>query len=377
MIWVVLGSLAVHIARDLELHPAQTGLMVAVPVLFGALLRIPAGFLVDRLGSRRTGQIGQALVILALFFAWFLGLRSLEGLYLMGFFLGVAGASFAVALPLAGQWYPPQYQGLALGIAGAGNVGTVLAALLAPRLAEAFGWQAVFGLAIIPAAFTLLVFSLMAKDAPGKEASRQTPHYFYILKETDTWWFSLFYMVTFGGFVGLASSLVIYFNDQYGLDPVTAGTFTSVCVFVGSMVRPLGGALADRIGGIKTLLILYVVMALSLFAVGLEADSPSLALVVLSIAMLALGMGNGAVFQLVPLRFGKEIGTITGIVGTAGGIGGFCLASLLGYSREWTGSYQLGFMTFAGLAVVCLLVILAVQTRWRTSWRAASVMVKI
>jgi len=384
MVWVVLGPLGVHIARDLSLGPAQKGMMVAIPVLFGAVLRIPLGFLADHIGPKKTGLIGQVIVTLALLLAWKFGLHSLHQLYVMGVFLGFAGASFAVALPMVCRWYPPKHQGLAMGIAGAGNSGTVLSVLFAPRLAEAFGWQAVLGFAAIPMAVTMMIYALLAQDAPerSQDVARddllsELKKYFQVLKETDTWWFCLFYSVTFGGFVGLASSLVIYFNDQYGLNPVTAGNFTAVCVFIGSMVRPLGGALADRIGGISALRILYIIVLISMFTIGMELSSPYLALAVFALGMMGLGMGNGAVFQLVPLRFRNKIGTMTGIVGTAGGIGGFFLASLLGYSREWTGSYQLGFMTFAGLAVVCLFVILAVQTRWRTNWRAASAAAKI
>ena len=130
----------------------------------------------------------------------------------------------------------------------------------------------------------------------------------------------------------------------------------------------VGGAFADKVGGVRTLLVLYTMVALSLFVVSSGLSSSSLALIVFSIAMLALGMGNGAVFQLVSRRFGREIGSVTGIVGTSGGIGGFCLASVLGFSKEWTGSYQLGFIAFAGLSVFCLVGILMIKTRWKTSW---------
>jgi len=374
MIWVILGPLGVNIARDLGLSPAQKGLMVAIPILSGALLRIPAGFLADRIGPRRTGQIGQGIVIMSLLLAWFFGLHNLESIYIMGVLLGVAGASFAVALPLVCRWYPPEHQGLALGIAGAGNSGTVLAALFAPRLAEAFGWQTVLGLATIPASIVFFVYTFMAKDAPEYKKIRledETRSYFRVLKERDTWWLCLFYLVTFGGFVGLASSLVIYFNDQYGLDPVNAGNFTAVCVFIGSMVRPLGGKLADKIGGTRALKVLYVVVALSMFAVSFGLPSPWLALLFFALCMCSLGMGNGAVFQLVPQRFRKDIGNITGIVGTAGAIGGFFLASLLGYSKEWTGSYQVGFLMFVALVVISFVGIWAVKSKWRTHWEAA------
>jgi NNP family nitrate/nitrite transporter-like MFS transporter len=179
-----------------------------------------------------------------------------------------------------------------------------------------------------------------------------------------------FYAVTFGGFSGLASSLSIYFNDQYGLDAVTAGYFTAACVFAGSLVRPLGGALADRVGGIKSLTVMYAVAAAMLILVGRELTGAIGALALFVMAMLALGMANGAIFQLVPQRFRNEIGVMTGLVGMAGGVGGFYLASSLGFAKQATGSYELGFLIFAGLALVALIGLTSVKKRWRTTWGA-------
>jgi NNP family nitrate/nitrite transporter-like MFS transporter len=229
----------------------------------------------------------------------------------------------------------------------------------------------VFGLALIPLAIVFVIYLLLAKDSPECPAPKSLSAYLDVLKDKDAWWFMFFYSVTFGGFVGLASSLTIYFNDQYGLAPVTAGYFTAACVFAGSMVRPLGGVIADRVGGIRSLSVMYLLAAvfISLVSVGLHSDWMALAVFVF--AMLALGMGNGAVFQLVPQRFRKEIGVMTGLVGMAGGIGGFYLASSLGYSKQFTGSYQSGFLVFGMLALVALVGLSAVKTRWRTTWGAA------
>jgi NNP family nitrate/nitrite transporter-like MFS transporter len=371
MVWVMLGPLGVQIARDLGLNAAQKGLMVATPVLAGALLRVVMGLLVDHLRPRTAGIIGQVIVLAGLLWAYVHGIRSYGEVLGVGLILGVAGASFAVALPLASRWYPPEHQGKALGIAGAGNSGTVLAALFAPTLAQWYGWSNVFGLALIPLAIVFVIYLLLAKDSPECPAPKSLSAYLDVLKDKDAWWFMFFYSVTFGGFVGLASSLTIYFNDQYGLAPVTAGYFTAACVFAGSMVRPLGGVIADRVGGIRSLSVMYLLAAvfISLVSVGLHSDWMALAVFVF--AMLALGMGNGAVFQLVPQRFRKEIGVMTGLVGMAGGIGGFYLASSLGYSKQFTGSYQSGFLVFGMLALVALVGLSAVKTRWRTTWGAA------
>jgi NNP family nitrate/nitrite transporter-like MFS transporter len=372
MVWVILGPLAVQIANDLALTAAQKGLIVATPLLAGALLRIVMGVLVDRLKPKKAGLIGQVVVIAGMLWAWLGELDQYSDLLLLGVVLGVAGAAFAVALPLASRWYPPEHQGTALGIAGAGNSGTAFAALFAPSLALAFGWQNVFGWSLIPLGVALLVYLTYAKDAPSSPPPKSLPEYLAVFKDKDAWWFMFFYSVTFGGFAGLASSLTIYFNSQYGLSPVTAGYFTAACVFAGSLVRPLGGRMADRIGGIRTLSIMYVVAAGSLFVASIGLESAAAAVVVFVTAMLALGTGNGAVFQLVPQRFRKEIGVMTGLVGMAGGIGGFYLASSLGLSKELTGSYQTGLTIFALLAILALLGLSVVKNRWRTTWGSAA-----
>jgi NNP family nitrate/nitrite transporter-like MFS transporter len=373
MVWVLLGALGVQIAQDLGLNDAQKGLMVATPVLAGALLRMVNGVLVDRIGPKRAGTISQIVVLVGLAIAWMLGVHDFTQVLALGVVLGVAGSSFAIALPLASRWYPPEQQGVALGIAGAGNSGTVLAALFAPSLALAFGWNNVLGLALIPLGIAFAVYFFFAKDAPEQPAPKPLAEYLNVLKEQDAWWFMLFYSVTFGGFVGLASSLTIYFNAEYQLGPVVAGFFTAACVFVGSMLRPVGGAVADRFGGIRTLSIMYSIAAVALVVVSFGAPSAWLALTVLIAGMAALGMGNGAVFQLVPQRFRNEIGVMTGLVGMTGGIGGFFLASGLGFSKQLTGDYQAGFLAFAALAVVALIGLSNVKRRWRTTWGAIGV----
>ncbi|HEU4708538.1 MAG TPA: nitrate/nitrite transporter [Methylophilaceae bacterium] len=372
MVWVLLGPLAVQISSDLHLTPAQKGLMVATPVLAGALLRIVMGVLVDQLQPKKAGLIGQLIVIFALLFAWLHGIDSFQQTLLLGIFLGFAGASFAVALPLASRWYPPEHQGMALGIAGAGNSGTVFAALFAPSLAVAFGWNNVLGMALIPLMVTLVIYTLLAKDSPEAAPPKTLRQYVAILKDKDAWWFMFFYSVTFGGFVGLASSLTIYFNDQYELTPVMAGYFTAACVFAGSLARPLGGLIADRIGGIRTLLVMYAIAGLFLLAMSTTPAALPAALLIVVLIMSALGMGNGAVFQLVPQRFRKEIGVMTGLVGMAGGVGGFYLAASLGWCKQLTGDYQMGLIAFAFLTVLAILGLSSVKTRWRTTWGSAT-----
>ena len=377
MVWVILGPLAPIISKELGLTPAQKGLMVAVPTLAGAVLRLVNGTLVDRIGPKTTGAIGQIIVMAGLLTAWWFGISSYEGTLALGVILGFAGASFAVALPLASRWYPPEHQGKAMGIAGMGNSGTVLASLFAPILAKMFGWNDVLGLAVIPLAIVFVIYMVAAKDSPDQPAPKPITAYAEVLKDKDAWWFMLFYGVTFGGFVGLSSSLSIWFTDQFALTPVTAGYCTAACVFAGSLVRPFGGALADRIGGIKTLSLVYMLAAVTLVAISTTPATLPLALALFLLVMATLGAGNGAVFQLVPQRFRNEIGVMTGLVGFGGGVGGFYLASSLGFAKQLTGSTSAGFLIFAGLAVIALIGLTSVKKRWRTTWGAAIQGVKI
>jgi MFS transporter, NNP family, nitrate/nitrite transporter len=368
-VWVILGPLGVQIAKDLHLDAAQKGLMVATPVLAGALLRIFNGALAQQLKPKLAGILAQVTVVAGLLGAWFFGIHNFAEVLVLGIVLGVAGASFAIALPLASHWYPPEHQGTALGIAGAGNSGTVLASLFAPGLAVLLGWRNVIGLAALPLIIVLAIFIAVAKNSPNSPARTPLRDYLRILTIPDAWYLMFFYSVTFGGFVGLASSLPIYFNDQYGLSPVVAGYVTAGCVFVGSMLRPIGGAIADRFGGIRTLAVVYLVAAAALVATASRLPTAGLALAAFAAAMGALGIGNGAVFQLVPQRFRREIAILTGLVGMAGGLGGFYLASSLGFSRQLTGGYSMGILIFAALALLAFAGISTVGRRWRVSWR--------
>jgi MFS transporter, NNP family, nitrate/nitrite transporter len=362
MVWVLLGALANSIVPDFGLDAAQRGFMVAVPILGGALLRLVLGVLTDSFGARRTGLLGLVLTIIPLLLGW-LWADSFNKVLLVGLLLGVAGASFAVALPLASRWYPPHLQGLAMGIAGAGNSGTALATFFGPRLAEWWGWHAVFGLALIPLVSTLVLFAFFAKDSPSQPAPKPLIDYAAVLGLRDTWWFCLFYSVTFGGFVGLASFLNIFFYDQYALSRVQAGSFATLCVIAGSFLRPLGGYLADRFGGIRMLTALYLGVGITM--IGLATLPPlQWGTLFLFLGMGILGMGNGSVFQLVPQRFPREIGVITGVVGAAGGVGGFFLPNLLGVLKQLTGSFAGGFMVFALIGFGCAAALLYVSRSW-------------
>jgi MFS transporter, NNP family, nitrate/nitrite transporter len=364
MIWVMLGPLGNYIAEEFNLSASQKGLMTAMPILSGSLLRLVLGPLADRIGGRKTALIGLSLTFIPMLLGAFAA-QSYEMILVIGLFLGVAGASFAVALPMASRWYPPEQQGLVLGIAGAGNSGTVLASLFAPQLAQLLGsWQAVFLVATLPLAFAWLVVAFLAKDAPGKVAAKTFVEYVAVIRQPDTLWLSMMYAVTFGGFVGLATFLPIFFHDQYGLDKVSAGGFAALCVFAGSFIRPVGGYLADRFGGIRILFGLFLLIGILALGIGMLLPL-NVEVILLFLLMTSLGSGNGSVFQIVPQRFPKELGVVTGIVGAIGGLGGFLLPNLLGVLKDVTGSYGTGFLVYTAASMACMILIAVLRGEWQ------------
>jgi NNP family nitrate/nitrite transporter-like MFS transporter len=392
MVWTMLGPLvseiseALKITQDFVMTPSQKATLLSIPILSGAILRILLGFLVDKIGPKKTALFAQSIVISVLYYAYFRGENITYGeLLLVAFGLGFAGASFAVALPQAGQWYPPKLQGVVLGIAGAGNIGVVIDFLFAPKIAELWGWQAVFLVGAVLSTIIFIAYLFMAKDAP-KEVYTPRPKrvrdYLKLLKDRDTWWFSLFYAVSFGGFVGFAGYMKVYLMDTYPNEmaeigksllnednvKVVAGYFGAITIFAGAMLRPIGGAIADKLGGIKSLYIFYGVVAV-LALINAFVQLPfEIAILILFLIMASLGMANGAVFQLVPQRFGKDIGIMTGIIGCAGGLGGTLLIKTLGWSKEVFDSYSVGFIIFSALVLMAIAGISLVKTRWRTTW---------
>ncbi|MEX2293612.1 MAG: MFS transporter [Acidimicrobiales bacterium] len=358
--WVLVGALGAYIASDLGLSSTQKGLMVAVPPLGGAGFRLLLGPLSDRMGIKRLGQTTLALTLVPLLWGATLATDFIQILG-VGLLLGIAGASFAVALPLASRWYPPEHQGLALGIAGAGNSGTVIAALAAPRIAERVGWHGAFALAMIPVGLAWVAFSLLAKEPPRMAAAKPAGGSVSLLSENGPRWLCFFYLVTFGTFVGLSGYLPIFFVDRFSVTKVAAGGFAALCAVAGSLLRPLGGVLSDRLGGIR---ILTVVLAISAATAGVLATLPGLAgtVALLTVLLGVLGMGNGAVFQLVGHRVPERVGAMTGLVGAAGGLGGFLLPFGFGWLVSATGSFSAGFTV---LAVIASLTAVAVAGRGR------------
>lgn len=365
-VWVLNGAMGPFISETYGLSAAQKGFMVSVPILAGALMRFPLGVLSQYIGRKNAAMVEMALIVLALGYGFFF-VDSYDAVLAMGVLLGIAGASFGVALSLGSGWFPAQYKGLAMGIAGAGNSGTVLAVLFAPPLATAYGWQTVYGLAALTMLLPLAVMWFCAKEPPDREHQTFREHV-ACLFEKDGWAFSLIYVVTFGGFIGLASFLPTYFHDQFGVTKVQAGQLTMLATLMGSGVRVIGGALSDRLGGITTLSGVLVCVAVTLLACGFAGTSLPLTTLLFMLCFAALGAGNGALFQLVPLRWPLTTAVAGSMIGEVGALGGGFLPNAMGLSKQYSGSYLWGFVAFTLLALGMLAMLRVVQIRWTRTW---------
>jgi MFS transporter, NNP family, nitrate/nitrite transporter len=412
--WVMFGPLAPYISKQLTLTPAQSGFLVAVPVLSASIVRVTLGNLFQSVHGRRLALMGIAISSIPAFVLLLPIVPTYSLLLLLGTLLGVGGASFAIALPMAGSSYPPRVQGLVLGLAAAGNVGAVVDGFLFPGLAQNFGWQR-STMAVLPLlALTAVAVILWAEDRSEKGGSALRAYvgffislfsvmalvllvnagafgsgktgllllpvmgaavalavlprkYMAVLAERDTWIVMLVYSITFGGFVGMSSYVSLLLVAQYSLTKVDAGMIMAGLSFTGALVRPVGGLLADRLSGVRVLLVLLVLIAISNFGFALLMPPVVGAVAILFSLYLCFGLGNGATFQLVPHRWRGKTGLMTGIIGAAGGIGGFYLPVVMGIAKESTGSYQLGFVTFGVLATLAFVSVVLLHRQW-LSW---------
>lgn len=364
-IWVLNGAMAPFISEQFNLTPAQKGFMISVPIMAGAIMRFPLGVLAQYIGRKYAALVEMSLILIAMVYGYF-KVSTYNDVLAMGVLLGIAGASFGVALSLGSGWFPPKYKGLAMGIAGAGNSGTVLAVLLAPPLATKYGWQTVYGFAAIFMLIPIIVMAVFAKEPPDREHQSLKQH-LACLFEKDGWIFNLIYIVTFGGFIGLSNFLPTYFYDNFGVTKIEAGRLTMLAALMGSGIRILGGWVSDRIGGIRTLFVVFITIIISMLFTGMQS-SLVLTTIGFMICFAALGAGNGALFQLVPLRWPATTAIAGSMIGEVGALGGSIIPNAMGLSKQYTGSYFNGFLIFTILAVIVLFVLYLSQKKWVKTW---------
>lgn len=350
-VWGIIAPMAKTFQTTLGLTEKQAWLLIAAPVLLGSIGRIPMGMLADRYG----GRIVFSVLLLFVALPAFMLSRAhtyLEFLF-WGLLLGFAGTSFSIGIAFTSRWFPPEKQGLALGIYGAGNIGQSIALFGVPMLASAWGWQNAYRLFALVALAWGVVFLLLGRDAPVKTQPKSFGAMLKVLAtEPLSWLLSLFYFVTFGGFVALSIGLPKLLQEIFHLTKEDAGLRVAGFVMVATAMRPVGGWLSDRFGGAKVLMAVFA--AAGVLALGLTVEHiVPFTIGALGVAV-AIGTGNGAVFKLVPQYFPRDVGTVTGLVGAMGGLGGFFPPIVLGYIKTYTGVYDLGFVLLSAFCFACL-----------------------
>ena len=366
-IWVLNGAMAPFISETFNLSPAQKGLMLSIPIIAGALMRFPLGLLSQYIGRKNATLVEMGLIAVAMLFGFFF-VKTFNDLLAMGVLLGIAGASFGVALSLGSGSFPAKHKGLAMGLVGAGNVGTAVSVLVAPPLAQAFGWVAVYGMAAIAISIPMVVMVVFAKEPDDVDKHASLKEHIACLSEKDGWAFSLIYAVTFGGFIGLCTFLPTYYYDQFGVSKVQAGQLTMLAAFMAAAVRVLGGWISDRWGGVNTLQVVLVTIAVTLVLCGLASESLAATTLLFILCFAALGAGNGAVFQLVPLRWPLATAVAGSMIGEVGALGGGLVPAAMGLSKQYFGTYSGGFYLFAMLSAVMLGMLRVMQIRWTRTW---------
>lgn len=350
-VWGLISALAPRFKDLYHLSAFETSLMIAIPVILGSLLRLPMGILADRFGGRLIFSLLLAFSIVPV--AGIVLLHSYGSLLALGFLMGAAGSSFAVGVSFVSRWFPPAQQGLALGVFGVGNIGQSVAVFFGPRLADRLGWQAVFWIFGLLSLGWAAVFWLLARDAvPRRPASLQQVTRVF-LEQRLSWLLAFFYFITFGGFVALGIYLPTLLKDEFGLTLADAGLRTAGFVVVATLLRPLGGWLSDRVAPSRVLQGVFA--ALVILALLLTSTNIALFTVGALGGAAALGIGNGAVFKLVPQYFPAQVGVVTGLVGALGGLGGFFPPIVLGIVKESTGGYTLGFVLLAPFSLAALI----------------------
>ncbi len=361
--FAVFGSISAMmpvLKKQFHLDPVQVSIAMAIPVLLGSLGRIPLGLLTDRFGGRRVFLWTMASSVAA---ALLMGeVHSYPQLLLFGFFTGIALASFSVGVAFVSGWYSGERQGFALGVYGAGNVGQSLAAFGAPFLFAETGLRNTFWTFAGMLALWTVVFFIFAKDAPRTLPPKSLGQMVRPLKEPMSWVLSLFYFLTFGGFVAMSIYLPMFLTETFRLAPQDAGFRTAGFVLLATAMRPIGGWLSDKVGGLSILLYIFPFVVLMAVFLTFETIVP-FTIGALGMAA-AIGVGNGAVFKLVPQYFPQSVGAVTGLVGAMGGLGGFFPPLALGVIKQQTGSFLGGFVLLGAFAVLCLLV-----ARWTAKGR--------
>jgi NNP family nitrate/nitrite transporter-like MFS transporter len=354
-VWGVFSPLASTFQQMYGLSSVQKSILVAIPVLLGSVMRIPLGIFTDRYGGKKVFSLLLLFIIFPLLGAGFA--HSYESLLICALFIGMAGTSFAVSVTFVSKLTPAEKQGAALGINAVGNIGTAIASFSVPTIAASFGVKWAFWGLIIPVVIMLILvwFGTPATDVVKQNEKKSMLSSLSVLKYKHTWTLSLLYFVTFGSFVAFGMYLPTLLVDLFHLSPVDAGLRAAGFTIVATILRPIGGSLSDKIGAPKILTVVFIGMVAGALVIAFGMNNIMVMTIACIFVSIMSGLGNGAVFKLVPQIYPNETGAVTGIVGAWGGLGGFFPPILMGIFKQATGSYLIGFVLLSGLAAICLI----------------------
>ncbi|WP_138420258.1 nitrate/nitrite transporter [Aquibacillus sediminis] len=354
MVWVLISSLMPSIKQDIPLTPGQVSLVTAVPVILGSILRVPIGYLTNRYGARIVFSISFIILLLPVFYISVAS--SMFDLIIGGLAIGVGGAIFSVGVTSLPKYYPKEKHGFVNGIYGAGNIGTAITSFGAPVIADMIGWVGTVRVfLIIMLVFAVLNFLFGDRNEPKVHVAL-TKQIKEVYKNSTLWFLSLFYFITFGAFVAFTVYLPNFLVDYFNLDPVDAGMRTAGFIALATVLRPIGGWLADKFN--PFIILMFTFIGITISGVILSF-SPNIELYTVGTLLCAicLGIGNGTVFKLVPLYFSKQAGIVNGIVAAMGGLGGFFPPLVLTAVFNITGHYAIGFMALSQFALVSFVIV--------------------
>lgn len=355
MVWVLISSLMPYIQKDILLTPGQASIVTAIPVILGSLLRVPIGFYTDRYGARAIFLISFIILLFPIFFICIA--NSFTDLVIGGLVLGIGGATFSIGVTSLPKYFPKEKHGLVNGIYGVGNIGTAFTTFSAPMFAEAIGWQNTVRLYLILIIVFCIFIFILGDRKESKKKKSMLLEIKSVYKNATLWILSLFYFITFGAFVAFTVFLPSFLVSYFELTPIDAGIRTAIFIVIATLLRPIGGYLADKFNAFIILLFVFIGITLSGILLSFSPNIGWYTVGALTVAVTA-GIGNGTIFKLVPLYFSKQAGIVNGIISAMGGLGGFFPPLLLTTVNNMTGQYAIAFMLMSEFALVSFVIVI-------------------